>query len=485
MAAANDEVVVAETQLQQQRLSTWRCNSPFVQTIIVGFVLFCNPGTYLAITGLGAGGKQPQLIGIVNKANVILYCLFGGSGILGGSIINKIGPRWALMVGATGYPIYAGSLWWIDRGQGSWFVLFGGAWLGLSAGLLWSTQGSYVTTCYPTEAEKGKYIATSWVLNAMGSVVGAAIVLGVTVDNTSVSGVPSSVYITFISLESFGLLVAGLLLDPSKLRRNDGRPIASFRPLPWHQELKALGLTALEPKMALITLSIYSSEMYLSLTGAFNAWYFNARTRSLANFCYWIFQVLGALAIAWVCDARMFGSRRRRAFAAGAFVAFVIGGTWIAMVSFLVVNDIDRDEAPRAIDWTETTKFAGPFVTYMLFGACYPIFQNFHHWTYSTFSNEPHVLGRYSGYFKGFQAFGTATAFGIDTHGVQFIREAGAYFGIMAAGLALTMVSVYFYTTNTRYGQEEGVVIPEAFEDVVAEHEHEHELVDDKAVGQN
>lgn len=79
----------------------------------MGFVLFCNPGTYLAITGLGAGGKQPQLIGIVNKANVILYCLFGASGILGGSIINKIGPRWALMIGATGYPMYAGSLWYV------------------------------------------------------------------------------------------------------------------------------------------------------------------------------------------------------------------------------------------------------------------------------------------------------------------------------------------------------------------------------------
>lgn len=30
---------------------------------------------------------------------------------------------------------------WIDKGEGSWFVLFGGTWLGLSAGLLWSTQG--------------------------------------------------------------------------------------------------------------------------------------------------------------------------------------------------------------------------------------------------------------------------------------------------------------------------------------------------------
>jgi hypothetical protein len=118
---------------------------------------------------------------------------------------------------------------------------------------------------------------------ADGKLLLTAIVLGVTVNNTSVSGVPSSVYTTFICLECAGLLIAGLLLDPSKIRRNDGRPIASFTPLPWYQELKALGLTLLEPKMALITLSIYSSEMYLSLTGAFNAWYFNARTRSLAN----------------------------------------------------------------------------------------------------------------------------------------------------------------------------------------------------------
>lgn len=139
------------------------------------------------------------------------------------------------------------------------------------------------------------------------------------------------------------------------------------------------------------------------------------------------------------------------------------------MMTFLSVNHVDRNDKPEAVDWTDTGRFAGPFVIYILFGACYPIFQNFHHWTYSTFSNEPHVLGRYSGYFKGAQAFGTATAFGIDTHGVQFIREAGAYFGMMIVGLALSMVSVYLYTTDTKYGEEEGVVVPEQFDDVVAE----------------
>lgn len=158
------------------------------------------------------------------------------------------------------------------------------------------------------------------------------------------------------------------------------------------------------------------------------------------------------------------GSRRNRAFAAAAFVAVVVGGTWIAMVSFLTVNHINRNHSPEGVDWTDTTKFAGPFVIYIFFGACYPIFQNFHQWTYSTFSNKPHILARYSGYFKGLQAFGSATAFGIDMHEAQFIHEAGAYFGMMMVGLCFTTVSISRYTTNTTYGQEEGVVVPKVFQ---------------------
>lgn len=110
-----------------------------------------------------------------------------------------------------------------------------------------------------------------------------AIVLGLTAQNTTVSGVPSAVYITFITIECCGILVAALLMNPSKVRRDDGRPLAVFTPLPWFQELKALGKSCAEPKMLLITLSIFSSEMYLSLCGSFNSVYLNSRSRALAN----------------------------------------------------------------------------------------------------------------------------------------------------------------------------------------------------------
>ena len=173
-------------------------------------------------------------------------------------------------------------------------------------------------------------------------------------------------------------------------------------------------------------------------------------------------QIVGALVITAVTDAKGY-QRRHRAFGAICVVATVIGGTWIAMITFLSVNKIDRND-PRGVDWTDGSAFAGPLVIYMFFGMCYPLFQNFHHWLYSTFSNEPHILARYSGYFKGVQAFGTATAFGIDSRKTPLINMGAAYFPLMMVGLILSAISAFKYTTNTNYGKEVGVIVPAAFE---------------------
>ncbi len=175
-------------------------------------------------------------------------------------------------------------------------------------------------------------------------------------------------------------------------------------------------------------------------------------------------QILGALLIAYVCDAKWIPNRRRRAFYAGAVVGSIIIGTFIAMMAFLGHNHLDRSGEGPGVDWTDGTTFAGPFAIYIFFGACYPLFQNYHHWLYSTFSNEPHVLARYSGSFKGFQAWGTATAFGIDSHLTPFLTEAATFFSMMVAGLCLSLTSAYLHTTNTNYGTEVGVITPEFFE---------------------
>jgi hypothetical protein len=61
--------------------------------------------------GLGTGGSRPENIPVVDKINIVAGTLIVLAGIVGGSVNNQIGPKCTLMVGASGYPIYVGSLW--------------------------------------------------------------------------------------------------------------------------------------------------------------------------------------------------------------------------------------------------------------------------------------------------------------------------------------------------------------------------------------
>ena len=85
-------------------------------------------------------------------------------------------------------------------------------------------------------------------------------------------------------------------------------------------------------------------------------------------------------------------------------------------------------------------------------------------WLCSTFSNEPSNLSRYSGYIEGLKALGLVVAFGIDSNHIAFLTEGAAYFSMMIAGLLLCLISALTYTKDTKYGDEEFVIIPEVFE---------------------
>jgi hypothetical protein len=109
--------------------------------LLSGACLFCNPGLYLAIIGLGAGGGKVSSTAMADISNGVLYGLFTFSALLGGTIINIFGPRITMMFGVTGYPIYVGGLWYFDVYSKLWFPVLGGAYLGITLGCLWSVAG--------------------------------------------------------------------------------------------------------------------------------------------------------------------------------------------------------------------------------------------------------------------------------------------------------------------------------------------------------
>lgn len=64
-----------------------------------------------AITVMGAGGSHPSNIQIIDKISIVVDIMLVISGIFGGTVNNILGPRFTLMLGASGYPVYVGSLW--------------------------------------------------------------------------------------------------------------------------------------------------------------------------------------------------------------------------------------------------------------------------------------------------------------------------------------------------------------------------------------
>ena len=69
------------------------------------------------VLGLGAGGSHPANIQIVDRVNIVAASVTIPAGFFGGSVNNQIGPRYTLMLAASGYPVYVGALWYVLPGH--------------------------------------------------------------------------------------------------------------------------------------------------------------------------------------------------------------------------------------------------------------------------------------------------------------------------------------------------------------------------------
>jgi hypothetical protein len=73
-------------------------------------------------------------------------------------IINRFGYKWSLVFGTVGYVIYSAALYTNNRYGTVWFVYFGSAACGISAGLFWATEGAIMLS-YPEPEMRGRYLS--------------------------------------------------------------------------------------------------------------------------------------------------------------------------------------------------------------------------------------------------------------------------------------------------------------------------------------
>ncbi|KAG6885023.1 hypothetical protein C0993_006439 [Termitomyces sp. T159_Od127] len=337
-------------------------------------------GLFNALNGLGGGGQVDNTTGA--NSNAALYATFAFFAFFAGSINNKLGSRVTLILGTMGYALYVGSYLAINIHPGAkGFVIAAGAILGISAGLLWTAQGSLMMA-YPTEGEKGKYIGVFWGIFNLGGVVGASVALGENF-HSKANSVGNGTYIGFLVLTCIGVFIPFTMADPAKMVRTDGTKVTQARNPSWKSEFLGLYVALRTDPMILLLFPMFlaSNWFYTWQFNDYNGAIFNIRARALNNLVYWMAQIVGSVAIGRLLDQSKL-SRRVRAFSGWAVLTYTRAS---------VPPDSERLDI-------FSPGYTGKIFLYVFCGILDAMWQTTAYWLMGAMSNDPAKLA----YFAGF-----------------------------------------------------------------------------------
>ncbi|KAF5513183.1 UNC93-like protein 2 [Colletotrichum fructicola] len=382
---------------------------PF-QIVVACGVSFTAPGMWDALGGLGAGGAAEPYA--VSTANALVYGLFAIVCVAAGAINNRIGLPYGLALGAIGYPLYGAGLYTNNKSANTWFMLFGSALCGISAGFFWAAEAAIIIG-YPSPGDRAFYLAIWQTAKAAGPIVGGAINLGLNASKKTTGSVSSSTYIVFIVIMCIGLPIALCLSPPNMVWRRDGTRISTNVGSSWGSEFKAVGKLFASRRILLFLPAFFISYFYNGFVSTWLATYFTVRSRAFSSFLTNFAGIFSSFLVAMLLDnQRVFIKTRGRIVFSSIIV--VLAGTWIWAI-VLQKQIYDADEAP-AYDW-----FTGGFgksyalVFFWQFGG--QAFQQFLYWLVGQYATDLSDLSRHTGILRGTEALGQTVAWAMQSEG--------------------------------------------------------------------
>ncbi|KAH9830102.1 MFS general substrate transporter [Rhodofomes roseus] len=418
---------------------------------------------FSAVSNLGAGGTQNLTLS--DTANGVLYGLFAVTGLVSGGIANVLGPKITLFIGTLGYALYVGALWCYQTQGTSWFLIFAGALLGISAALLWSAQGAIMMS-YPLEKDKGKAFGVFWAIFQFGSLIGALIALGINIRSGSLGAVSTSTYIAFLVIIFVGVASAFLVLPPNQVIRSDGTIVklqAASKP---HVEVIGMLHTLKDWRLLALLPMFFASNYFYAYQGSINTARFDAPTRALNAVLEGAGAIVGALLIGFfVLDGKRFG-RRTRGYMGLAVVVVLTIAVWACGLAWQVTYTRDSpDYVLYKINYKDAAyRTKGPLFFFYYFGdACY---QALAYWIMSALTNDPFTLARFAGMYKAVQSAGSAGSFGMDAVSTPWLNELLASWILMLASFPLAFL-VLRTIKETNYEDEQVVYVDDVQKDSV------------------
>lgn len=372
---------------------------------VIGCVGFLAPGLWNAMNSLGAGGEEKPFL--VNAANALVFGLMGIFCLLGAPIANRIGLKWALILGATGYPLYSAGLYTNDRFGNIWFVLVGSAACGISAGLYWATEGA-IAIGYPEPEKRARYI-NIWVLwSTMGPIVGNSIVLALNIKSDGAGSVGYTTYIVFIVLQCLAVPVALLLTPPDKVQRGDGSAVILRVESSWSDEFRALWRSC-KKRSVILLLPVFWAIYFNEYVSNYETYYFTVRSRALIAFLSDWVSVFASQSLALWLDWKKFDRRTRIKF--GFYYVIVVHlAAWI----YAWVVQSEYTAHPPTLD-IYTPGFAKGAFAIFLWQLAQQTGENWLYYLVGEMTDNLAELTRLTGILRGQMSFGEAVSYGLNT----------------------------------------------------------------------
>ncbi|KAG0284368.1 hypothetical protein BGZ96_011260 [Linnemannia gamsii] len=385
------------------------------QIILIGVICFGTIGMFNAMSSIGNAGKHSstsQNLAITSSsiAYIIGFLVAGGAH-------NMIGPRLCVAFGGFTFFLYAGAMYMARDDDRSLYPPIAGILLGLGAGCIWVTQGAMMMS-YPTEDNKGKYIACFWAIYNLGAVLGSVLPLTMFLvtkapDQDDVS---PETYIVYMVIMGLATLLGFFLSKPSSIVRDNGDPVVVAKFAGLKAETQAILAVFCDWRMLLLIPAFFFSNFsYTYQFNDFNGNAFNIGARSLNSAVFWIAQIIGAIVIGYMLDGIPV-KRPRRAVIGLCFIGVLFMATWLAALMMQIHHNFDRrpKPMPQLITLARGDKYTGLVAIYGMFGFCDAAFAVYCYWLMGALSNKHDELSRYAGFFKSIQSFGGAVAAPLD-----------------------------------------------------------------------
>ncbi|GIZ45775.1 hypothetical protein CKM354_000892800 [Cercospora kikuchii] len=416
----------------QPSRSIWR-SVPF-QILVACGVSFTAPGMWDALGGLGAGGAAEPYA--VSAANALVYGLFAVVCVAAGAINNRIGLKYGLALGAVGYPLYGAGLYTNNVNANTWFMLFGSALCGISAGFFWAAEAAIIIG-FPSPGDRAFYLAIWQTAKAAGPIVGGAINLGLNSNRETAGSISSTTYIVFIVIMCLGLPIALCLSPAHKVWRKDGTRIVSQRAATWGAEFKAVGKLFISRRILLLLPAFFISYFYNGFMSTWLTTYFTVRARAFSSFLTNFAGIFSSFIIATLLDNQRISMNKRAKTAFSCIITILIG-TWI-WATILQKQFYDATESP-VWDWfTPGFNKSYALVFFWQFGG--QAFQQFLYWLVGQYATDLSDLSYHTGILRGTEALGQTVAWAMQSEGnANHFVSIGINFGITVLCVAPTWV---------------------------------------------